>query len=210
MTTLTLAAINARPDLGNSILTTLVPDGTCLTVNDGDTSYAESYPGQATGSLAFAGGTVLWTPSSPVRWTRIDSAQIMVVARYASGPDVRLQAGWSDLALLTNNHAYGEFSGPALTAGYATYTAALPTAGMLAVGGADLSGIVGYCAVDDVAGDSARFTYAAIIVTGATGMPPLRQFPRDDGVTGNSAPRQGHGSRSVQASTRQGWRGTYR
>lgn len=47
-----------------------------------------------------------------------------------------------------------------------------------------------------------RFLYAAA--------PRLRQFPRDDALGG--APRQGkaNGSTSVQASTRQGWRGTYR
>lgn len=38
--------------------------------------------------------------------------------------------------------------------------------------------------------------------------PRLRQFPRDDTLGG--APRQGRASRSVQASSRQGWTGTYR
>jgi hypothetical protein len=169
----TFAATNARPDPNNSIPTILVPDGTCLATDDGDTSYAESYPGQATGSLALVGGAVLWTPTASARFTRIDSAQIVVVARYVSGSDVRLQAGWTDPAFLTNNRAYGAFTGPALTSGYATYTAAVPTAGMLESGGPDLSGIVGYCAVDDLAADSARFTYASLIVTGITGIPPL-------------------------------------
>lgn len=39
-------------------------------------------------------------------------------------------------------------------------------------------------------------------------LPPLRQYPRDDALAG--APRQGNDSRSIQASARQGWSGTYR
>lgn len=203
MPTLTLAATDARPDPNNDIPTILVPDGTCLATDDGGTSYAESYPGQATGSLTQVGGAAFWTPASAARWTRIDSAQIVVVARYASGSDVRLQAGWTDTAYLTNNRAYGAFTGPALTSGYATYTAAVPTAGMLETGGPDLSGIIGYCAVDDLAGDSARFTYAALIITGITGIPPMRQFPRDDGLVGTSVARQMSAATSRQASIRQ-------
>lgn len=38
--------------------------------------------------------------------------------------------------------------------------------------------------------------------------PPLRQYPRDDALGGT--PRQGHSSRSVQASARQSWAGDYR
>lgn len=47
-----------------------------------------------------------------------------------------------------------------------------------------------------------RFIYSTL--------PRLRQFPRDDALGG--APRQGkaNGATSVQGSTRQGWRGTYR
>lgn len=40
------------------------------------------------------------------------------------------------------------------------------------------------------------------------GTPKLRIFPRDD--AGGHAPRQGKTSRSIQASARQGWVGTYR
>jgi hypothetical protein len=129
MTTATVTATDARPDPNNDIPTIVVPDGTCLATNDGDTSYAEAIRGQATGSLALVGGAVFWTPASPVRWTRIDSAQMVVVARYVSGSDVRLQAGWTDPAFLTNTRAYGAFTGPALTAGYATYTATIGTGG---------------------------------------------------------------------------------
>jgi hypothetical protein len=186
MTTRTLVAADARPDPSNNFPSIVVPDGTCLAVDDGDTSYAEAYPGQSFSSLALVGGTVLWTPSSPVRWTRIDSAQIVVIARYLSGSDVRLQAGWTDPAFLTNTRAYGAFTGPALTAGYATYTAPVGTTGMLTTGGPDLSGIVGYVAVDDLAGDSARFTYAALIVTGVTTGGGVRQRQ----IPGNVRQRQ--------------------
>jgi hypothetical protein len=46
-----------------------------------------------------------------------------------------------------------------------------------------------------------------VVIVVTAGLAALRQFPRDDALGGQ--PRQS-GSRSVQSSARQGWRGTYR
>lgn len=202
--TVTATAARADPasDLGSAA--TLVGGSSCLSSDDGDTSYAQ-IPGSSGTSYAFVGGDVLFTLTAPLPGvTAITSADIVVVAKHVTGTDSdsAINAGFTDTEGSVS--AWGFLTSPSLTGNYATYQKTLSRPPFLA----DLRAgtVVGAAGFPTFIGQQMRITYAALVLT-TTGLAPLRQFPRDDALGGQ--PRQ-FGSKSVQASARQGWAGTYR
>lgn len=180
--------------------------------DDADTSYMLWTTPNQVGTPSGWVSRLDWTPPP----TSISSLALRMVVKHpssASGTAPALDAEiWkSDLSTLVvlpipnlaASTAWQTLAGTAVTDPTALSWLAAGTA-FLRITLAAFSGAVGLSV-----GDTMLYT-EIVVDTIPAGLPPLRQYPRDDYLGG--APRQGHanGSTSRQASTRQGWINTYR
>ena len=189
--------------------------------DDGDTSYLEAQPGVGGGEVSFAlglfsgvsiGGDLIGSGNPLPSGVDLTQAYVRVVAKATNGAPAyffaELVAVTSTVGLSGN---YAVAAAESQVPGGSYTEVRIPftfcPADIDESGSASLYRLWLWPRPNGDRGTNwIRVTELAVVVP--SGLPPLRQYPRDDAIGGQ--PRQGHLSRSVQASNRQGWRGTYR